>query len=67
MELKATRMRGSLWAEAPDHLPELLFVLEYAKCAIGEGLQIEVRVAFEAVLRNLSRANVLNDVQAYGT
>src|SRR5262245_45576943 len=53
------------WQETPDHLAEFFFVLEYAEGAIGKGLQIESRVAFEGLIGNEGRADVLEDVEPH--
>src|SRR5262245_16930035 len=66
MELEAACMSRRLRGESPDDLTKFIFVLEHAKGAIGESLQIKAGVAFESFLGNLGRADVLNHVEARG-
>src|SRR5262245_31205344 len=63
MELEAACMSRRLRGESPDDLTKFIFVLEHAKGAIGESLQIKVRVSFESFLGDLGRADVLNHVE----
>src|SRR5262245_66361062 len=64
MELEGACMSRRFRGESPDHLTKFVFVLEHAKGAIGESLQIKARVAFESFLGDLGRADVLNHVEA---
>src|SRR5262245_44991949 len=66
MELEGACMSGRFRGEPPDHLTKFIFVLEHAKGAIGESLQIKARVSFESFLGDLGRADVLNHVEARG-
>src|ERR1700731_2601863 len=60
-------MRGSLGEEGPDYFAKLLLVLEHPKGAIGEGLQIEGRIALEGLRADLRRAYLFDHVKAERT
>ncbi len=65
VELETTRMVGRSRKEAPNDLAELVLVLEHTEGAIGERLEVEGRVALEALRPDPGRADILHHVETH--